>query len=117
MWYVIEVIPHLNSSRGPLNKAWTMQDSIIACKLSELPLFQWERLDCSLQTTFFSVFECTTLHDLILRIEKESKAMRLKLCVNIQMLTPVQVALELTTLNLVVFDILSLSYKGVIEEL
>ena len=73
-------------------------------------------MDNSLESIFFAVFECTKLHDFVFDVNKDTHSVRLKVFVDVQVLTPEEHSFEIAILDEISFCILSLQYKLIIRK-
>lgn len=73
-------------------------------------------MDNSLESIFFAVFECTKLDDFVFDVNKDTHSVRLKVFVDVQVLTPEEHSFEVAILDEISFCILSLQYKLIIRK-
>lgn len=113
---ISQIFSCLNFTGGSLNESVTIYGSTNAIERGELPFFNRSRLDNSLKTIFFAVFECTKLHNFVFDIDEDAHSVRLKAFVDVQVLTPEEHSLEVAVLDEKCFGINRLQYELIISE-
>lgn len=113
---ISQIFSSLNFTGSSLNKGVAIYGSADAVECGELPFFDWSRLDDSLKTIFFAVFEGTKLHNFAFDVNKDAHSVRLKVFVDVQVLTPEEHSLVVALLDEMSFGILSLQYELIIRK-
>ena len=91
-----------------------MHSSFNRSVLREVARFDWVRLNYSLLTIFFAIFERTDVADLICLVNKDAEAMRGEFTRSLDVRTPENVVYKWTIRHLVFSEILGFSHLFVL---